>query len=189
MDNATFNKATHVQIEGKTPLMWAAALGKLELLEKLIKAGADVNLTQNGVTALYHAYAQRQLDAALVLISKGADVNAGDPKPISTINEGDRTNSTAHAMRNLYIFVKSKEAVSRGNVINNDNSAPRASNSALLAFTPALVASNSTPDPAALEVGGGRRRIRTRRNKRSRSRSSGPYRGKDRSRSRKSRRS
>ena len=60
---------------GETPLMLAAALGRLDVLGLLIDRGADVNAaTDAGNTALMLAAARGQVDAARALIERGARV-------------------------------------------------------------------------------------------------------------------
>ena len=61
-------------IEGHTPLMIAARLGKLALLQALVKLGASWNiLDRDGETALYHALRTRQTAVVKKLIELGAN--------------------------------------------------------------------------------------------------------------------
>ena len=56
-------------------LMWAADLGHLDLTERLIDSGADVNMQDNkGYTALMWAIENNNIGVAKMLISSGADL-------------------------------------------------------------------------------------------------------------------
>jgi ankyrin repeat protein len=58
---------------GETPLMLAAARGRLDVIGLLIDRGADVNaVTDAGNTALMLAAARGQVDAARALMERGA---------------------------------------------------------------------------------------------------------------------
>lgn len=63
---------------GATPLMLACVNGGAAMIEKLVKAGADVNaaLTRFGDTALMIASRTGKVGAVQVLLDKGANVNA-----------------------------------------------------------------------------------------------------------------
>ncbi len=63
---------------GATPLMLASVNGSAAMIEKLAKAGADVNasLTRSGDTALMIASRTGKVDAVKVLLDNGAKVNA-----------------------------------------------------------------------------------------------------------------
>ncbi len=64
---------------GNTPLMDAAAEADIEILNKLIGAGAKLNLqSKSGQTALVLALGRQSEDAAIALIAAGADVNIKD---------------------------------------------------------------------------------------------------------------
>lgn len=64
---------------GALPLMIAAEEGRMEILNYLIEAGADVDATNRaGRTALMLAAQEKQRDAVQALIAAGADVNARD---------------------------------------------------------------------------------------------------------------
>jgi cytochrome c len=58
------------------PLHDAAKDGNIELIEKLITQGADINEGTGFATPLYFAIKQGHSDAAELLIERGADVNA-----------------------------------------------------------------------------------------------------------------
>jgi len=63
--------------EGFTPLALAAHFGHLEVMRQLIDRGADLNRVAThhlAVTPLHAALFGRQVDAALLLIERGADV-------------------------------------------------------------------------------------------------------------------
>jgi len=64
---------------GLTPLMFAARTGCIECAELLLRAGADINLTDPyGVTPLVVAALNLQNDFAAYLVEKGADINQWD---------------------------------------------------------------------------------------------------------------
>ncbi|MEO8307078.1 MAG: ankyrin repeat domain-containing protein [Pseudomonadota bacterium] len=64
---------------GFTPLLYAARRGCAECASLLIKAGADVNLTDpDGVTPLLLASLNFSFDTAALLVHHGADVNRWD---------------------------------------------------------------------------------------------------------------
>ncbi len=64
---------------GNTPLMDAAAEADIEILKKLIDAGAELNLkSKSGQTALVLAVGRQAENAAIALISAGADINIKD---------------------------------------------------------------------------------------------------------------
>ena len=67
---------------GQDALHEAAEIGNLELIEKKLLEGANIN-SQNGSdgeTPLQRAATRGQLEAAELLVSKGADVNIGRKK-------------------------------------------------------------------------------------------------------------
>ena len=68
--------------EGFTPLMKAAALGKVEMLELLIKNKADVNVKDSiyGWNALHHCCFKRQLDTAKVLVGQRCNLDETDAR-------------------------------------------------------------------------------------------------------------
>ena len=64
---------------GNTPLMDAAAEANIEIMRKLIKAGADLNLkSKSGQTALVLSVGRQAEEAAVLLIKAGADINIKD---------------------------------------------------------------------------------------------------------------
>ena len=69
-------KAT-TRIGAYTPLLLAAKSGNADVIEPLVKSGADVNAaTSNGTTALMFAAASGNVAAVQALLERGADVNA-----------------------------------------------------------------------------------------------------------------
>lgn len=61
---------------GQTALMWAAADGHVEVIEELIKAGADFRTPlDSGYTPLLFAVRQGHIGAVKALLKAGADVN------------------------------------------------------------------------------------------------------------------
>src|SRR5262245_63418932 len=74
---ASANVKATTRIGGYTPLILAAQQGHAEVMEPLIKAGADVNAkTSNSTTPLMFAAASGNTKAVKVLLDRGADVNA-----------------------------------------------------------------------------------------------------------------
>jgi hypothetical protein len=66
-------------LPGGTALHFAAASGRTEICESLLKAGADVNKrSEKGVTPLTAALSGSSLNCVPVLSQHGADVNAAD---------------------------------------------------------------------------------------------------------------
>jgi len=64
---------------GLTPLLYAARDGRAVEAEKLLAAGADVELAEaNGIRPLLMALLNNQLDVVDLLLKHGADVNADD---------------------------------------------------------------------------------------------------------------
>ena len=64
---------------GMSPLLYAARDGRLESVQILVKAGADVNQTEaNSITPLVIAINNNQVQTARFLLDQGADFNAMD---------------------------------------------------------------------------------------------------------------
>ncbi|KAJ3114030.1 hypothetical protein HDU96_002618 [Phlyctochytrium bullatum] len=85
------------QFGGYTPLGVAAQKGRLECIEMLLKAGANVNAIDDcGFTALISAChgKERSLDAARLLIDRGANVNTSSPEysPLSAAANAGNAN-------------------------------------------------------------------------------------------------
>jgi ankyrin repeat protein len=77
-EGADVNVSAHWQRQ--TPLMWAAAEGHAEVVQTLLKKGADVHArTQYGSTALLLAARKGDVETARALLRGGADVNAAEP--------------------------------------------------------------------------------------------------------------
>jgi len=79
---------------GGTPLMWAAAKGRAEAMELLVRKGADVNAAgQDGGTSLHASAFLGHVDAVDVLLRNGAKVNAingsgSTPLDTAVLDEG-----------------------------------------------------------------------------------------------------
>jgi len=69
---------------GVAPLHIAARLGRVESIEALLKAGAQVDLRdqRNGWTPLMHAIHKRRSAAVVALLDDGADANGRDGYPL-----------------------------------------------------------------------------------------------------------
>jgi ankyrin repeat protein len=64
---------------GMTPLLYAARDGRLAAAERLVAAGASLELPDaNGISPLLMAALNNKLDVARLLVAKGANVNADD---------------------------------------------------------------------------------------------------------------
>ena len=113
----------NVKVRGDTPLHNATFHGRLEIVQKLIKAGADVNLRNNqGDTPLYRAALDKaadnnRLEIIQELIKAGADVNLRN-------NEGDTPLSKATFHGRLEIVQKLIKAGADVNLRNNQGDTP-----------------------------------------------------------------
>lgn len=66
-----------VDVDGHTPLHYAALTGHVGCIDLLVQEWADIEAVQsNGDTPLYSAICGRQLGAVLALLKHGADVNS-----------------------------------------------------------------------------------------------------------------
>ena len=72
---------------GKTPLMWAAQKGHIDILEILLKKGAKVNVVDNetGKTALLWACIDRKIASVKKLVEFGASVNIPDHNGVTPL--------------------------------------------------------------------------------------------------------
>jgi hypothetical protein len=69
-----------------TPLMWAARLGRLEMIELLVSRGADVNATCGGYgTPLMHAAMNRRPESARRLQALGAAPPVASPSGVTPL--------------------------------------------------------------------------------------------------------
>ena len=77
-----------------TPLMYAARQGSLGALRVLLKAGADLNLSDpDGTTALVFAIINSHYDAARLLVEAGADPNLADTAGMAALYATVDTNT------------------------------------------------------------------------------------------------
>jgi hypothetical protein len=66
-------------IDGWTPLMWAAWDGNVEMINVFLQAGAELNMSDyNEETALIKAIYSNNIEALNLLILSGADINMTD---------------------------------------------------------------------------------------------------------------
>ena len=64
---------------GLSPLLYAARDGRLDIVQTLLAAKADINqVDANGITALIDAISNNHVEVARYLVDQGADVNATD---------------------------------------------------------------------------------------------------------------
>ena len=69
------NSVSHKNACGKTPLMWAAWNGRLEIVEQLLRKGASMEVkTRSGGTALHLAVSRGHDHVLQLLLSRGADI-------------------------------------------------------------------------------------------------------------------
>ena len=91
MDSAYLNVKSE---NGYTALHYAAFKGMTELVEQLIKRGADINAVNNdGRTPLFMAVMAQKIDVVKKLIQLGADLNVKDHEDVraynSVVEKGD----------------------------------------------------------------------------------------------------
>jgi ankyrin repeat protein len=63
----------HIYVLG-TPALWAARYGRINVLDYLIKMGADINKKQSDITPLFHAAFMGEQKTVEFLLSKGAEI-------------------------------------------------------------------------------------------------------------------
>ena len=74
-------------LDGITPLAFAAAFGRTEVVAFLVDRGADVNARdRRGITALYVAVWRNQTEIVRLLLEKGADDKAAGPGGLSPLH-------------------------------------------------------------------------------------------------------
>ncbi|XP_053200962.1 myotrophin-like [Panonychus citri] len=79
------------QIDGRTPVIYAADYGQKEILEYLIKIGANVNSTdKHGITALLAAIWEGHTDCVKLLLDSGADTKLKTPDGKSYLEVADK---------------------------------------------------------------------------------------------------
>lgn len=81
---STMKKSTHINlrdIDGKTPLYYAASSGNIEIFNILLKQGADINARDNNeVTILHGAAARNDKNPEMfeIIVKNGLDINVKD---------------------------------------------------------------------------------------------------------------
>ncbi len=76
-----------------SPLCKAIATGDVEEVNKLIKAGADVNAKSNGMKPIHYAAKYNRVDVLKILITAGADVHAFCDQGISALRHAEKSNA------------------------------------------------------------------------------------------------
>ncbi|HMV41400.1 MAG TPA: ankyrin repeat domain-containing protein [Leptospiraceae bacterium] len=111
-------RANSGRTPGRTPIMWAAARGKKELVKLLIDHGAEVNAKDDwkgnmtkpdgteGWTALLFAADSDHEEVVKILIEKGADVNIKTKSGITALG-------LAHLWKNEEMIKMLKQAGAR----------------------------------------------------------------------------
>lgn len=80
---------------GQSPLLEAAAAGRLEAVRVLLTAGANVNaVSSTGQTPLIEAAERGRLDTALLLIAAGADLNISQRGSGTALEAAERAGHT-----------------------------------------------------------------------------------------------
>nr|GMD40259.1 ankyrin-1 isoform X1 [Ipomoea batatas] len=110
--NANPNAETEDDI---TPLLSAVAAGSLQCLELLIKAGAKVNITAGGATALHIAADNGSPEIIKTLLQAGADPNASDEDGMKPIQVAAARGNRA-AVELLFPVTSQVQGVSEWNV-------------------------------------------------------------------------
>ncbi|XP_078272587.1 myotrophin [Rhinoraja longicauda] len=73
-----------ILVAGRKPIHFAADCGQHEVLEYLIRAGAEINVPDvYGITALLSAINEEHLECVKLLVAKGADKRGKTPDGIS----------------------------------------------------------------------------------------------------------
>lgn len=78
----------------RSPLMYASMLGYPEIVQLLLRHGADPNLQAHGENALRNALSSQRYEVADILIEAGANVNQCDPTGETMLFEAVRTEDT-----------------------------------------------------------------------------------------------
>lgn len=98
-----------VSVDGTTPLMEAAMLGKIKQIQKLISAGANVDaVDENGWTPLMYAASSNEVEAAELLLQRGAN-------PSLRNKENHTASEIAKSKENLEAFTAIQNQRAVGN--------------------------------------------------------------------------
>ncbi|KAF7492639.1 Myotrophin [Sarcoptes scabiei] len=80
----------NVMIDGRRPIHYASDYGHKEILEYLIKLGADVNsLDKHGISALLAAIWEGHTECVKLLISTGAKIDGRTPDGMSYVDAAE----------------------------------------------------------------------------------------------------
>ncbi|MDR3055492.1 MAG: ankyrin repeat domain-containing protein [Zoogloeaceae bacterium] len=95
-----------IEMEGWTPLIYAAFNGHTEVVEYLLAQGANLNaVSESGMTALMAAARGGYTDLAKRLVTLGADINLKDSNGRTALDWATRTRNTTIAD-----FLRAQEA-------------------------------------------------------------------------------
>lgn len=77
-----------------TPMVVAISKGEVEVVQKMIKYGANVNEKVNGMTPLMYAARYNQVEIMEMLVEAGADVNEKCKKGFTAMKYAELSNAT-----------------------------------------------------------------------------------------------
>jgi ankyrin repeat protein len=102
----------------RTSLIWATFYNNIELLDWLIKNGANINHQDgNGYFALHFAGQQKSIDSAILLLNNGANINLTDIHGNSSIwtaifnSKGDHKLVRLYVLKGAYIDIENRHCM------------------------------------------------------------------------------
>ena len=81
-----------------SPLCKAVVTGNTEEVNRLIKAGADVNAKSNGMQPIHYAAKYNRVDLIKVLITAGSEIHSTCDKGYTALRHAEKTNAKDAAL-------------------------------------------------------------------------------------------